>query len=114
MPSLVARINELKEKRKNLIEVEARGILAKSEAEKRELTTEEDTNWTRALGDADKVAKEIERLERQDAAERAVAGGGATSVGDGSRADRAAAPSGELELPTELRAEYAEAFRNAY
>ncbi len=55
---------ELRSKRGQLI-TEARSILDKSEAEKREISAEEETRWNTLLAESDKLEDQIKREERQ-------------------------------------------------
>lgn len=71
MPNLT----ELNEQRKQAV-AEARGFLDKAAAEKRELTAEEDQSFQRAMAEADRLNKDIDRRmkvadEEQRAAEQA-------------------------------------------
>lgn len=109
--SLVAQINALKEKRRHLIEVDARGILNTAEAAKRSLGSEEEAQWQRALDDAEKIGQEIAKLERQDTAERSIAAATSEPV-SGNKQTRA--EKAELNLPEGLRANFAEALRSHY
>lgn len=62
------KIVELRQKRAKLI-ADARALLDGAEAEKRDLTSEEQNNWDQMMDDADKVRGQFERLERQAASE---------------------------------------------
>lgn len=68
MPSLFEKIREKRQDRAKLIS-DARAILDKAEAEKRELIDDEQQQWDRLMADADKAAGNIERMERQAEAE---------------------------------------------
>jgi HK97 family phage major capsid protein len=57
-------IRELLEKRANLIS-QARAILDKADAEKRDLIPEEQTQWDTLMNDADKLQRRVEQEERQ-------------------------------------------------
>lgn len=57
-------IRELLEKRANLIS-QARALLDKADAEGRDLTTEEQTQWDKLMNDADGLRQRVEREERQ-------------------------------------------------
>lgn len=57
-------IRELLEKRANLIS-QARAILDKADAEGRDLTQEEQTQWDGFMNDADKLQRRVEQEERQ-------------------------------------------------
>ena len=60
----MAYINDLLEQRKKLID-DARSIVERAEAEKRGLSDEENTNWTKAITDADKLSESINAARRQ-------------------------------------------------
>lgn len=60
---------EMRQKRANII-TQARSILDKAENEKRSLTSEEETNYNKAIDDANKLKTEIDREERQQQFER--------------------------------------------
>lgn len=57
-------IRELLEKRANLIS-QARQLLDKADAEGRDLTTEEQTQWDKLMNEADGLRQRVEREERQ-------------------------------------------------
>lgn len=61
-------VKELREQRAKLVD-EARAILDKAEAEKRDLSKEDEAKWDQCMADADKLKAEIDRLERQMAAD---------------------------------------------
>ena len=69
---MARKIAELREQRARLIE-DARAILEKPEAEKRELTAEEKSNYDKAFTDAQALKAKIETEERQLEAEREIA-----------------------------------------
>jgi len=69
---IVKYINELKQKRAALIE-EGRKIINTAEAEKRALSSEENSKYDQIFVDVDNVAKSIERAEKQLGEERAAA-----------------------------------------
>ena len=62
------KIIELRQKRAKLI-ADARALLDNAEAEKRDLTSEEQSNWDTMMNDADKLKGQFERMERQVDAE---------------------------------------------
>lgn len=62
-------IIDLKQKRASII-TQARAILDKAEGESRALTTEEEASYNKAMDDADKLSKDIQTEERQQALER--------------------------------------------
>lgn len=68
MPSLMTRALELKEERANVFG-EARTILDKAEAEKRTLTTDEQTEYDRRFAKAEELRISAETYERQHNAE---------------------------------------------
>lgn len=61
-------IRELMEKRARLVG-QARAILDKAESEKRELTTEERSQWDHTMEEAQRLGKQIDMEQRQAAAE---------------------------------------------
>lgn len=63
------KIQELQEKRNKLV-ADARAILDKADAEKRKLTTEEDTQWTAIMSDVDATKKDIDRRSQLEDQER--------------------------------------------
>lgn len=65
-------IKDLREKRGKLI-ADARALLETAKKEKRELTTEEDKQWSDLMDQADKCKRSIEIEERQQAADREAA-----------------------------------------
>lgn len=66
------KILELRQKRATLVK-QARDILDKAEAEKRNLTAEEDQQYEATMTEVDAQGKQIERLERQVALEKELA-----------------------------------------
>jgi HK97 family phage major capsid protein len=66
------KILEMRQKRAALVQ-QAREILDKAEAEKRELLADEEQQYSRIMDDVDKLRKAIEREERQQAEERELA-----------------------------------------
>lgn len=64
-------IIEKKQKRAAIV-AQARAILDKAEEESRALTTEEETSYNSAMDDVEKLSKEVEREERQQALERGI------------------------------------------
>lgn len=66
------KILEMRQKRAALVQ-QAREILNKAEAEKRDLTAEEQQQWDRMMADVDAMGAQIEREERQQALERQLA-----------------------------------------
>lgn len=62
------KIIEVRQQRAKLI-ADARALLEKGEAEKRDLTAEEQHNWDRMMNEADHLRGHAERLERQAEAE---------------------------------------------
>ena len=70
-------INELRQEKAKLI-TDARVILEKSEAEKRELNSDEDKKWKKMLDDADGIQKKIDREERQADLDRTISQGSTT------------------------------------
>lgn len=62
-------LQELMAKRAGIIS-QARAIVDAADAEKRDLTEEEKTNFDRAFADADKLREEIERRQKLEQAER--------------------------------------------
>ncbi|MEZ4684190.1 MAG: phage major capsid protein [Caldilineaceae bacterium] len=62
------KILELRQKRAKLI-TDARALLDTAEAEKRDLTQEEQNNWDTMMDNAQKLQGQYERMERQMAAE---------------------------------------------
>lgn len=98
------KLIELREKRLTLVTA-ARALNAKAETEKRALTAEEETNWSKMMDDQETLRKQIEAEERLIAAERETAEneqrGGRTDPG-----------SDEGKGPVHKRAtkEYGEAF----
>ena len=67
------KLNELRQQRVKAI-ADARSILDKADQEKRELTTEERTQYDKHWADQERFAKQITDEERQDAVEREIAG----------------------------------------
>jgi len=63
---------EMRQKRAALVK-QARELLDKTEEEKRCLTAEEEQQYDRVMADVDKLAKDIEREERQQALEKELA-----------------------------------------
>lgn len=63
------KAKELRERRAKLI-ADSRAILDKAEKDKRDLTTEEDTQFAAINKDIDSLGKQIERLDRQDKLEK--------------------------------------------
>ena len=61
---------ELREKRAKLINVDARGILDKADAEKRQLSAEEKSRFDRIMADAASIKQDYERREKLQAEER--------------------------------------------
>lgn len=57
-------INELRQEKAKLIS-DARALLKKAEGEKRELNSDEESQWKKMLDDADEIQKKIDREERQ-------------------------------------------------
>ncbi len=66
------KILELKERRVKLVH-DARIILDKADAEKRELTSEEQVNWNKFMAEVDKLGAEVATREQQLATEAALA-----------------------------------------
>lgn len=67
------KLRELRDKRGQLVQ-QGRDLLDKAEAEKRELSPEEQTQWDTLIADQDKLRAQIEREERQVELEREMAG----------------------------------------
>ena len=65
-------LKDLREKRGKLI-TDARDLLDKAKTEKRELTAEEDQQWSSMMDESDKIKLGIEREERQADADREAA-----------------------------------------
>lgn len=65
-------IKELRNKRGKLV-AEARALLDRADAEKRDLTADEQKQWDAMMADQDRIGKEIEREERQMELERTMA-----------------------------------------
>lgn len=82
------KILEMRQKRAALIQ-QAREILDKAEEEKRDLTAEEEQQYERIMADVDKLAKDIEREERQLELERELAQSQGTAA---ARADQPGNP----------------------
>ena len=59
------RIKELRAKRANLVE-QANDVLKRAEAESRNLTAEEDQQWSALHTEADEIKVQYERMEKQD------------------------------------------------
>jgi HK97 family phage major capsid protein len=66
------KLNEMRQQR-NAVVVQARGILDKADAEKRDLSAEEQVNYDKAMGDQQRLADSISREERQVELERSIA-----------------------------------------
>lgn len=64
-------IIDLRKKRKKCVE-DARAILKKAEAEKRDLNAEEQESWDKAFGEAESLKGQIDREERQREAEKSL------------------------------------------
>ena len=62
-------LQEMRQDRAKLV-TQAREILDKAEAEKRDLSAEEQTSWDKIMADVEKKGKEIENEEKQQAVER--------------------------------------------
>ena len=61
-------INEIRAKRATLVN-EGRGLLDRAEHEKRDLSQEEQNQWDRIMAEVDRLAGDIDRQERQRAAD---------------------------------------------
>lgn len=95
--NLVKKIEELREKRKKIID-EARVFVERADSEKRDMTAEENASFDKAHKDAGELKRQIDQLETQLAAERA----------EGQRQTPPAVPSaqppgGEARSTTEYR-----------
>lgn len=101
------KVLEMRQKRAALVK-QAREILDRAEAEKRNLTAEEEQQYNRIMEEVDRLGKAIEREERQQALERELA------QSQGTVAARAYQP-GQPEGVANLRAseEYRAAFWQA-
>jgi len=62
-------IKELQEKRAGIV-AEARKLVDTADAEKRQMTAEEQQAWDKAMADVDSLAADIERRQRMEAAEK--------------------------------------------
>jgi len=108
----VARINELREKRARLIEA-GRVVLDKAAAEKRELTTEEDSNYKASFAEIGTLKASIEREERQleldkEAAEKDLRGGRVEDGNKNPAHDKA------IQVSDSDRAELRSLYRKSY
>lgn len=77
---------ELRKQRAKLIE-DARAIDKKATAEKRSLTAEERGNFDKALADAEELMKDVERFEKLESEERALALATGTTIAGGEGED---------------------------
>lgn len=82
----ISTAKELRTKRANLAE-QARELLDKASAEKRELSTEETQTFDRIHADIEKMGKDVERIERQESTEAEMRASRGVDV---AREDRAA------------------------
>ncbi len=64
----MSKVLELRQKRANLVN-QAREVLERAEAEKREMTAEEETQWKKIIDESEKLRRQIEMEERQAALE---------------------------------------------
>lgn len=92
---------EMRAKRAALA-LQARGILDKAEAEKRDLSAEEQTNWDTIHADIDKLKGQIDRVERQEREELELRGSQGRQAGgqDGPPQDGEGGAGGGAAEPT--------------
>lgn len=102
------KLMEMKQKRAGLI-YQARQILDDAEAQKRELTSEEQTRWDALIGQADGLQKTVETEERQLALEAQLA----TSDGRSLRTELNDTPGVDKRTNPLATDEYRAAFRQA-
>lgn len=101
-------LKELRQKRSTMIAA-ARAILEKADTEKRELSTEEQTNYDKAFTDASALKVDIERREKLEAAEAELRSGGNhrhLDVGDDGSGDKEKRETPKDKESRELRAAF--------
>lgn len=100
------KTRELREKRANLIKT-TRELQDKADTEKRALTPEEQLQWDKAFADIESLAKDIQRREKLEAAEKDLEQRANDPVrepapGDGDKEDRGNRGGGDPDAASEL------------